>query len=82
MPIGPTELENRFSYHPATKDTAPQHARVRDECLIFAIWLDDHLPDGRDKAVAFTKLQEVMHWANSAIAMSVPIATDPERART
>lgn len=80
--VGDDELANRFGYHPATPDTAPQFAEVRDSCLELAYYLDRKIPDGRDKSLALTALQEVMHWSNSAIAMQTPLATDPERART
>lgn len=64
-----TELINRFGYHRATAESAPKHARVRELCLELANNLNDLLPEGRDKSLAMTALQETMHWANSAIAM-------------
>lgn len=81
MAMGVKEILNRFGYHPATPDTAPQHARVRQLFADLASVLDDALPDGRDKSLAITELQSSMHWANSAIAMQTPVALDPERAR-
>lgn len=81
MAMGIKELQNRFGYHPATPDTAPQHARIRNLFLDLAITLDSALPDGRDKSLALTELQSAMHWSNSAIAMLTPVAADPERAR-
>lgn len=79
--IGPEEISNRFGYHPATADTAPQHDSVRQAYMQLAHWLDDFLPDGRDKATALTHLESSMHWANAAIAMTTPIASDGARAR-
>jgi hypothetical protein len=67
--IGNDEIIQRFGYHRANADSAPKHKRVRDLCMEFATSLDTLLPDGRDKSLALTKLQEVMHWANSSIAM-------------
>lgn len=81
MAVGDGELNNRFSYHPASGDTAPRYAEVRQAFLELAKFVDDAVPDGRDKALALTELQSAMHWTNSAIAMSTPIADDPERAR-
>lgn len=69
MAIGEKELINRFGYHRATADSAPKHAEVREIMLDAATALDALIPDGRDKSLAMTSLQEAMHWANSAIAM-------------
>lgn len=70
------ELINRFGYHRATADSAPKHAAVRGECFDLACALNQLLPDGRDKVLALTALQEVMHWANSAIAMENDVDTE------
>ena len=74
--IGFAELQNRFGYHRATADSAPKHAQVRELMLNTAAVLDALLPDGRDKATAMTKLQEAMHWSNSAIAMENDVDTE------
>lgn len=74
--IGTEELINNFGYHRATAESAPKHALVRMKFLEVAIELDQILPDSRDKSLAFTKLQEAMHWANSAIAMQNDVDTE------
>lgn len=70
------DLQSRFGYHRATSASAPQHAAVRQECLGLALRLQVLLPEGRDKALALTALQETMHWANSAIAMENDVDTE------
>lgn len=63
------ELANRFEYHPATTDAARErHEAVRTACGELAATLNDICPEGRDKSVAMTKLQEAMFSANAAIA--------------
>lgn len=62
-------ITNRFKYHPA--DTAQRkrdHEMVRAELGRVVRQFDQLLPDGREKALAFTKLEEAMFWANAAIA--------------
>lgn len=74
--IGREEVQNRFGYHRANADSAPKHAQVRELLETIAVQLDLLLPDGRDKSLAFTSLQEAMHWANSAIAMQNDVDTE------
>ncbi|MEV2203750.1 hypothetical protein AB0E11_27840 [Streptomyces fradiae] len=63
------ELAHRFNYHPPrTPAVAEAHAAVREQCTQLAGFLDSTVPDGREKAVAMTKVEEAMFWANAAIA--------------
>ena len=67
--LTPDEIEHRFSYHPAnTPERREAHERVRAACKELAHALNDLIPATRDAALAFTKLEEVMFWANGAIA--------------
>ncbi len=63
-----SDLDNRFMFHPASGPTIYRHEGVRENCRDLAIWLNSSLPEGREKSVAITKLEEVMFWANAAIA--------------
>lgn len=63
------DLEQRFGYHPPQNpETIHAHEATRDDCLHLALVLDERLPDGREKSLAITHLEEVMFWANAAIA--------------
>lgn len=62
------DLINRFSYHAPDTEAAAHHANIRSRILDMALWLDSVLPEGRDKAIVMTKLEEVMYSANAAIA--------------
>ena len=63
-----TDIENRFSFHPATPETGEQHAVARAKCFELAAHLNATLPEGREKSLAITHLEEVMMWSNAAIA--------------
>lgn len=63
------DLEHRFNYHaPPDERRIAFHRAVRNTLLDAALYLDSFLPEGREKALAMTKLEEAMFWANSAIA--------------
>lgn len=65
------DLGQRFDYHPPRSENRKmQHESVRDECHYLANRLNNMLPDGREKALVVTKLEEVMFWANAALARS------------
>jgi len=69
MPIDPADLDNRFRYHaPKDETTRDAHDRVRGMCGNLAYELDKMMPDGREAALALTKIEEAMFWANAAIA--------------
>jgi hypothetical protein len=62
------DIRRRFAFHPADATTGPQHDQVRDACYDLAEELNDLLPDGREKSLAITNLEQTMMWANAAIA--------------
>lgn len=62
------ELNNRFAHHAPSIDKQGRHSAVRDSCKKLAEALNDLLPEGRDKSLAFTKLEEVMFHSNASIA--------------
>lgn len=67
--IDPADIENRFAFHPAsTAEKSGAHTSVRRACAELAAKLNASLPDGREKATAMTKLEEVMFWGNAALA--------------
>lgn len=80
MAIGKDEIENRFGFHKGTIEgpnaTAPRHAELRKRYREFAEHLDSVLPDGREKALVFTKLQESSMWSHFCIASAAPLVQE------
>lgn len=65
----PEDIENRFAFHPASDDAKRNaHTNVRQNCLQLAYFLNDKLPEGREKSLAVTNLEKVMFWGNAALA--------------
>lgn len=62
------EVWNRFSFHPATEVTGPQHDQIRVLFGTLAQELLKFTPASREQSLALTSLQESMMWANAAIA--------------
>ena len=63
------DLENRFKFHPAnTEEKRNEHTSVREHCLELALFINEKMPEGREKSLAITHLEEVMFWANAGIA--------------
>jgi hypothetical protein len=64
-----TELGHRFAFHPATTEERQQaHEGIRSVLGDAANYVKSFTPDGREQALALTKLEEAMFWANAAIA--------------
>ncbi|WP_435827190.1 Acb2/Tad1 domain-containing protein [Actinoplanes philippinensis] len=62
-------LAQRFTHHPPrTSERINAHGAVRAACAGLAEALDASLPEGREKALALTRVEEAMFWANAAIA--------------
>ena len=63
------EIHLRFTYHPpGDQETVDKYVMIRDKAAEYAILIDHLCPDSREKSLAITKLEEVVMWANAAIA--------------
>lgn len=62
------DIDKRFNYHAPDGADVLLHSTVREKCKELAEFLDVVLPTGREKALAFTHLEEVMLWSNASIA--------------
>lgn len=67
--MDPFEIEHRFAFHPATTDEKRDaHSSVRQVCRRAADHINETCPDGREKSLAITALEEAMLWGNAALA--------------
>ncbi|MFJ2176395.1 hypothetical protein ACIOHE_26330 [Streptomyces sp. NPDC087851] len=69
------DIENRFAFHAATtEEKRDAHTSVRQQCRQLADFLNEKLPEGREKSLAITHLEDVMMWGNAALARSGDVA--------
>lgn len=67
--MNPLDIENRFAFHAATtEEKRDAHTSVRQQCRVLADFLNEKLPEGREKSLAITHLEEVMFWGNAGLA--------------
>lgn len=69
-------LDHRFDHHaPANESIVMAHRRIRTAMRHSASIVQILVPQGREHALALTKLEEAMMWANAGIARAgaVPV---------
>lgn len=65
------DLDKDFAFHPPkTEDIKAAHEDIRVAARRFMDIVNNLVPDGREKALARTKIQEAMMWANKGIAVA------------
>ena len=79
MKISNEQLQEWFSYHPAdTEDKRTAHENVRTVMRETAEWVNDNVPDSREKSLALTSLQHAMMECNAAIAIHGTVPQEEE----
>ena len=63
-----SELRLRFDYHAPDEEKKILHEHIRTKCLELAVFLQDNLLECRENSLAITHLEDVMMWANAAVA--------------
>lgn len=63
------DVEKNMTNHPPANDKVVQRfERVRVEAKAFARLVDQLCPESREKALAFTNLEQALMWAIASIA--------------
>lgn len=63
------DVRDRFEYHPPqSEERVKEHERAREAVRQAAVEIYYTLPEGREKSLALTKLEEALFWANASIA--------------
>ncbi len=61
-------IERNFTYHKPTEYKQQVYPKIRDKAKELAYLINDLVPDGREKSLAMTKLEEVVMWANAGVS--------------
>ena len=73
------QIENNFKYHPLKDGQVDIYQEIRNKLKEAAELINALCPESREKALAFTNLEQSMFWANASIARSGEIiAPAPE----
>lgn len=64
------EIEKRFTYHAPKEGQAEMYEEIRAKGKELAYLIEELCPQGREKSLATTKLEESVMWANASIARS------------
>jgi hypothetical protein len=62
------EIKKRFTYHPPFGDQPQRYTELRDFAYTMACFIAAKTPECREQALALTRLEEVVFYANAAIA--------------
>lgn len=68
--IEQNDIDNRFTYHPPSEDRARCHVMIREHGKALVELINEMVPDGREKSLAITKVEESVMWANAGLARS------------
>lgn len=62
-------MDDRFKHHPPSGEgVIERHQAIRAHADDFFNMIQQVCPEGREKSLAITKVEEAMMWANAAIA--------------
>jgi len=62
------QIEKAFTYHAPKADQPGRYEQIRSQAKTLANTLAQCCPPSRELSLAMTKLEEVVMWANAAIA--------------
>lgn len=66
--IAQDKIDIWFTYHPPTEKQQTSYIEIRKAAKTFAMILQEHVPESRDKQAAFRKLRECVMTSNAGIA--------------
>lgn len=65
-----SKIDNNFRYHPPKEGQAETYQEIRDKAKELVMLINKKVPEGREKALAITNIEQSVMWANAGIARS------------
>lgn len=62
------DLEKRFSYHKPNGEKQEIYPLIREKAKEFAYLIKKYVPESRELALALTKVEESVMWANAGLS--------------
>jgi len=62
------QIEHAFRYHPPKPEMVGRYQALRELARRLAVGIEELCPEGREKSLAVTRVEEAVMWANAAIA--------------
>lgn len=62
------KIERKFTYHPPKPGQPERYQTIREVVKTAALIIEAECPEGREKSLAMTNLENAVMWANAAIA--------------
>jgi hypothetical protein len=63
------EIDEIFVHHSSKPNQTPRYEAIRSQARVLAHFIAQNTPSSREQSIAITKLQEVVMFANAAIAI-------------
>lgn len=62
------DMEERFTYHAPSPEGVATHAELSRLFIDLALRVHDLVPQGRERSLVLTKLEEAKFWASAGVA--------------
>lgn len=66
--MDPSEALDRLTYHAPNEEGRQRHEMLTDGFLALFVEIETLVPEGREKSLVFTKLEEAKFWASAGVA--------------
>ena len=68
MPLSAEEIQNRVTFHSPTPSGIDRHAVLSKAAGYLLSVIEDTVPDGREKSLAITNVEQAKMWASAGVA--------------